>query len=105
MDGVLEVDEISHESELKLLTPTETYFTLLKGFVCSGFLYLPRAFVSGGWVYMSIVLVIVAVLSTYSMLLMLEARKKLSATSLPDLAYKTYGRAGKFLMDVLLVVS
>lgn len=96
--------EVKNE-ELKLLTPIETYFTLLKGMVCSGFLYLPRAFVRGGWVYMSVVLVCVSVLSTYSMLLSLEARKKLKATSLPDLAYKTYGRCGKFVLDVILVCS
>lgn len=54
---------------------------------------------------MSVVLVLVAILSTYSMLLLLEARKKLNATSLPDLAYKTFGRVGKLITDFLLVFS
>ena len=26
-----------------------TYFTLVKGFVCTAILYLPRAFYKGGW--------------------------------------------------------
>ena len=54
---------------------------------------------------MSAVLIIVGILTTYAMMLILEARKKLKATSLPDLAHKTFGRPGKLIMDVLLIVS
>jgi membrane protein insertase Oxa1/YidC/SpoIIIJ len=26
-----------------------TYFTLIKGFVCTGIIYLPKSFINGGW--------------------------------------------------------
>jgi hypothetical protein len=34
------------------LGPVATYFTLIKGFICTGCLYLPKsAFVNGGWFF------------------------------------------------------
>ena len=51
---------------IRLLSNWETYFTLLKGFVCSSFLYIPRAFVESGWVYSSLILIATSALVTYT---------------------------------------
>jgi hypothetical protein len=36
--------------------PMSTFFTLLKGFVATGVLFIPKGFVTGGWLFSSIAL-------------------------------------------------
>ena len=101
-------DEIALDStgnEMRLLTGTEVYFTLLKSFICSGFLYLPRAFVRCGWLYTSIMLVIVAFVTSYVSNIFLKAREKLKAGSMSELAYLCFGWTGKYVVDVFLVAT
>lgn len=90
---------------IRLLSPLETYFTLLKGFVCSGFLYLPRAFVVSGWLYSTLTLIFIGALTLYTQILFLQAREKVKARSMSDLAYRTIGWPGKVLTDVLVFVT
>lgn len=53
-----------------------TFFTLLKAFVGTGIIFLPRAFRNGGILFSSVTLVTVAVLSTLCFHLLLQCRAK-----------------------------
>lgn len=58
---------------IKKLSNCETFFTLIKGFVCTGCLYLPKsAFVNGGWLFASFCMVVSAFLTMYCASLLLE---------------------------------
>tara|TARA_B110000285_G_scaffold214746_1_gene260439 strand:+ start:223 stop:435 length:213 start_codon:yes stop_codon:yes gene_type:complete len=48
-----------------------TYFTLLKGFVCSSILYLPKNFMNGGWMFTSGCLIFSCIITTTSAMLLL----------------------------------
>ena len=53
-----------------------TFFTLLKAFVGTGIIFLPRAFRNGGILFSSVTLITVAVLSTLCFHLLLQCRAK-----------------------------
>lgn len=95
----------SDGAPVRLLSSWETYFTLLKAFICTGFLYIPRTFVESGWVYSSITFIAVSALITYTQFLFLEARVKVKARSMSDLAYKTIGTPGRMITDFFVAAS
>ena len=39
------------KKKVKKLGQFETFFTLMKGFVCTNCLYLAKSFVNGGWLF------------------------------------------------------
>ncbi|KAL1924828.1 uncharacterized protein VTP21DRAFT_4482 [Calcarisporiella thermophila] len=53
----------------------KTVFMLFKAFIASGILFLPKAFKNGGIVFSTVAMVVVAILSTWSFLLLVECRK------------------------------
>jgi len=55
---------------------TKTFFTLLKAFIGTGIMFLPKAFRNGGILFSSITLITVSVLTTICFRLLLEARLK-----------------------------
>lgn len=83
----------------------ETYFTVVKGFIATGILYIPKAFVDGGWVYSSFAMLLAGLLSAHCATLLLDARRKIGAKSYSDLGLITFGWQGKALIDVMLASS
>ncbi|KAI9694801.1 MAG: hypothetical protein M1822_000417 [Bathelium mastoideum] len=55
---------------------TKTFFTLLKAFVGTGIMFLPKAFKNGGILFSSITLVTVSVVTTIAFHLLLQCRKR-----------------------------
>lgn len=55
---------------------TKTFFTLLKAFIGTGIMFLPKAFRNGGILFSSITLIMVSIISTVCFRLLLQARKK-----------------------------
>jgi solute carrier family 36 (proton-coupled amino acid transporter) len=64
---------------------------LLKSFVGTGVLFLPRAFLNGGMVFSSLVLLGVAMLSYYCFILLISTRSKVEA-SFGDMGGILYGK-------------
>ncbi|KAL3495886.1 amino acid transporter [Aspergillus germanicus] len=57
-------------------TNTKTFFTLLKAFIGTGIIFLPKAFRNGGILFSSITLVTVAIISTICFHLLLQCRRQ-----------------------------
>ena len=55
---------------------TKTFFTLLKAFVGTGIMFLPKAFKNGGILFSSITLVTVSIVTTLAFHLLLQCRKR-----------------------------
>lgn len=55
---------------------TKTFFTLLKAFIGTGIMFLPKAFRNGGILFASITLVTVSLLTTVCFRLLLKCRKR-----------------------------
>jgi len=81
-----------------------TALILLKGFVGSGVLFLPRAFLNGGMIFSISVLFAVATISYYCFLLLTSARSVLRG-SYADMGEKVGGKWMRFLINFSLVIS
>lgn len=96
-------DEV--KKKIKKLGAMETYITLMKGFVCTSVLYLPRSFVNGGWGFQIIALVISMILTMFCSVLLLDSRIKVNAVSYTDLGQKTFGTIGKHAVNLAISTS
>ena len=91
-------------SQVKKLGPVATAFTIFKGFVATGVLYMPNQFYVSGWLFTAIMLLISLALNLYSCKLLLEVQNK-TGGSLPDIGYAAMGKFGKIISDILLISS
>lgn len=98
------IDEIEKE-KIKKLTPAQSFFTLIKGFICAGILYLPKNIQGGGWGFSALGLFASYCFTTACMFKLLEAKKASNGKSFKDIGIKCYGVPGRILVEVLLVVS
>lgn len=83
---------------------TGTVLILLKSFVGTGVLFLPRAFLNGGMLFSFVVLLAVASLSYYCFLLLTTSRLKLGG-SFADMGEMMYGKPMRTLINASLVIS
>ena len=94
-----------HELEkIGKIGPVKTFFTLFKGFVATGILFLPKGFKNGGWLFSTICL------SLSSIFTIIASRKLLAVyqkyrVSYPEIGFKAYGRPGKILVDFFLAFT
>ncbi|WEW61308.1 hypothetical protein PRK78_006798 [Emydomyces testavorans] len=70
---------------------TGAMLLLLKSFVGTGILFLPRAFLNGGMLFSSVVLVAVSLLSYYCFILLINTRTKIEG-SFGDIGEALYGK-------------
>ena len=77
---------------------------LLKSFVGTGVLFLPRAFLNGGMLFSNLVLLFIALLSYYCFCLLVATRLAVHA-SFGDMGFKIYGRHFRNLINFSLVIS
>lgn len=77
---------------------------LLKSFVGTGVLFLPRAFLNGGLVFSSIVLLVVSLLSFYCFILLVNTRSKIEG-SFGDIGGALYGKHMRRIILGSIVLS
>ncbi|KAF2832135.1 hypothetical protein CC86DRAFT_312966 [Ophiobolus disseminans] len=85
-------------------SPTGAALLLLKSFVGTGVLFLPRAFLNGGMVFSNIVLLAVAGLS-YTCFVLLVSTRLVVEHSFGDMGLHLYGRWMRNLINLSLVIS
>lgn len=85
-------------------SPSGAAMLLLKSFVGTGVLFLPRAFLNGGMLFSNLVLLLVAGLSYYCFVLLTTTRLYVHA-SFGDMGYHLYGKWMRNLINISLVVS
>ena len=101
------IEDQAHEEEgkgVKKLGPIATCFTIFKGFVATGVLYVPKDFKNGGYIFTPITLVASMALTLYCAKLLLEVHAK-TGGSFPDMGFKAYGKRGKMFVEIVLVAS
>ena len=82
-----------------------TYFTLLKGFICTGIIYLPKSVYNGGWGFSAFALILSFALTLTCFFKLLECRAITGKTAYTDIGQYAYQKTGKVLVDIALVVS
>ena len=82
-----------------------TFMSLFKGFVCTAILFLPAAFKTGGWFFMSILLILSALLTIYCAFLLLEVYKAVGVSSYSDIGFKLFGNKGRIAVNISVACS
>ncbi|KAI8853804.1 transmembrane amino acid transporter protein-domain-containing protein [Chytridium lagenaria] len=93
----------------------KAFFMLMKAFVGTGVLFLPKAFSNGGMGFSIILLLVIGFMTLHCMLLLVETSRKLGG-SFGDIGEKLYGPGAGFacayfifvgqnLRDLLMIVS
>lgn len=77
---------------------------ILKAFVGSAVLFVPKAFENGGMLFSPVVLTAVAAVSVHCMLLLIRVRER-HALSYGELGMLAYGRLGHTAVNIALVMS
>ena len=90
---------VHHTSESK------AFFMLLKAFVGTGVLFLPKAFVNGGLVFALIAMFVMAVLSTHCMIILTETSRHHGNKSFGELGKIIYGEECRLLVLGSIAVS
>ncbi|KAK9471783.1 transmembrane amino acid transporter protein-domain-containing protein [Dipodascopsis tothii] len=85
-------------------TATKAIFLLLKGFVGTGVLFLPKAYYNGGMLFSSGILVFVAILTYYCFVLLIDSRMRVNG-SFGDMGGTLYGNKMRVLILFSIVVS
>lgn len=81
-----------------------TLFILLKSFVGTGVLFLPRAFLNGGMLFSFVTLLTVSTLSYWCFILLTTSRLRLKG-SYAEMGEMMYGKSMRSLINTSLVVS
>lgn len=85
-------------------SPTNAVLLLLKSFVGTGVLFLPRAYLNGGMLFSNVVLLFVAALSYYCFVLLVTTRLKVEG-SFGDIGGILYGKWLRTLILASVVIS
>ena len=82
-----------------------TCFTIFKGFVATGILYVPKDFYNGGYIFTPITLIISLFVTLYCAKLLLQVNDRIGGGSFPEMGFKAYGKVGKKFVEIVLVAS
>lgn len=86
-------------------TDGKAYFLLLKAFVGTGVLFLPKAFSNGGLVFSIVTLLAFGLLSFWCYLLLVYAKNAVGVSSFADIGMRTYGPWLQRLILGLIILS
>lgn len=78
--------------------------TIIKAFIGSGVLFLPKAFENGGWLFSTLVMVFMAVLTQITIMRLVECRQRVVG-SYSFVGFKAYGRKAQVAVDICLILS
>lgn len=86
-------------------TDKKAYFLLLKAFIGTGVLFLPKAFSNGGLVFSIVTLLFFAALSYWCYLILVYAKTAVKVSSFAELGLKLYGNWLQRLILSSIVIS
>ncbi|KAK4502787.1 hypothetical protein PRZ48_006213 [Zasmidium cellare] len=84
---------------------TKTFFTLLKAFVGTGIMFLPKAFRNGGILFSSMVLITVSIVTTLCFRLLLQCRSKYGGGGYGELGESIFGPRFRSLILASICLS
>lgn len=86
-------------------TATKAVLLLLKSFVGTGVLFLPKAYSNGGMLFCSVVLVCVSLISYWCFLLLIASKDAVGVNSFGDIGDALYGPGMRRLILISIVIS
>lgn len=83
----------------------KTFFTLLKAFIGTGIMFLPKAFKNGGMLFSSITMIVVSIVTALCFELLLSCRKQYGGAGYGDLGRSISGPKLRTLILVSITLS
>lgn len=95
------------KEKVKLLNWPQTYITLIKGFVCTGILYLPTAYWNGGYIFSIVALFLAYVLTIVCGMKLIEVSRldEYKGMSFSEIGEALYGKKGRYAADAAIIGS
>lgn len=84
---------------------TKAYFLLLKAFVGTGVLFLPKAFSSGGLLFSAVVLFLFGLLSFWCYYILVQSKVATKVSGFAEIGLKTYGVTLQRLILFSIIIS
>eukprot|EP00842_Homolaphlyctis_polyrhiza_P006311 jgi/Hompol1/6681/HPOL_005045-RA len=91
--------------DIKGTSPSKAFFMLLKAFVGTGVLFLPKAFLNGGLGFSLLLMVVLGYLTLHCMMLLVETSRALGGKSFGDIGDHLYGPRVRQLVLASIAVS
>lgn len=85
-------------------SPTKTTMLLLKSFVGTGVLFLPKAYLNGGMLFSNVIMIVVAAVNYYCFILLTKSHEKVGG-SFGDMGGILYGKRMRALILVSIALS
>lgn len=85
-------------------TNSKTFFLLLKSFIGTGVLFLPKAFSNGGLLFSVVVMIVIGYLTLHCMLLLVECERKVGG-GYGEIGHKLYGPLTRKVISISIAVS
>lgn len=81
----------SYQAQSNKASTTKAVLLLLKSFVGTGVLFLPKAYSNGGLLFCSVLLALISILSYWCFLLLIASKDKVGVSSFGDIGGALYG--------------
>lgn len=102
---LLEETTTEHKPPRGTASTLKSFFLLLKSFIGTGVLFLPRAFYNGGLLFSILTLLFFGLLSFWCYLILVQTKIATKVSSFGDIGDKLYGVQMKYLILFSIVVS
>ncbi|KAG0687627.1 neutral amino acid transporter [Pichia californica] len=89
----------------KKISTTKAFLLLLKAFLGTGIIFLPKAFSNGGLIFSNIMIIAFSVISYYCFLILIKTTSKCKVTGYGDVGFKLFGKGMQFIILLSLALS
>lgn len=96
---------LQNKSSGRTTSNFKSFILLLKAFLGTGVLFLPKSFSNGGLLYSNLMLVMFSVLSYYCFVTIIKIRSRLNVSSFGNLGLVLFGPALKLIILLCIILS
>jgi proton-coupled amino acid transporter len=93
------------KSSNKKTSTLKAFLLLLKAFLGTGIIFLPKAFSNGGLLFSNLMIVSFSLISYYCFIILIKTTSKCKVSGYGDLGYKLYGKKIQFIILLSLALS
>lgn len=86
-------------------TTFHAFLLLLKAFLGTGIIFLPKAFSNGGLAFCNVMIILFSLISYYCFVILINTTKELGVSGYGDAGYKIFGKGIRTLILLSLVLS
>ena len=93
------------KSKEKKISTQKAFLLLLKAFLGTGIIFLPKAFSNGGLLFCNVMIVSFSLISYYCFLILIRTTSRCKVSGYGDIGFKLFGKKMQFVILLSLVLS